>query len=76
MENLNRLVCKLDFDMIIFMENKTYVSYCPELDVASCGHTENHAREMLKEAISLFLEEADKMGTLEMILEETKLRKT
>jgi len=61
---------KMNFDMIIFKEGETYVAYCPELDLSSCGNSVQHAKEMLRTAIRLFLEEAEKMGTLEDILSE------
>ncbi|MEW6201770.1 MAG: type II toxin-antitoxin system HicB family antitoxin [bacterium] len=65
----------IDYDVIVFNEDETYVAYCPELDISSCGDTVEHAKEMLKTAVRLFLEEAEKMGTLEDILEESKYRK-
>jgi len=61
---------KMNFDMIVFKEEETYVAYCPELDLSSCGNSVSHAKEMLRTAIRLFLEEAEKMGTLEDILSE------
>lgn len=61
---------QIDFDIIVFKENKTYVAYCPELDISSCGDNIEHAKDMLKTAVRLFLEEAEKMGTLKEILEE------
>jgi predicted RNase H-like HicB family nuclease len=61
---------KMNFDMIVFKEGETYVAYCPELDLSSCGNSVPHAKEMLRTAIRLFLEEAEKMGTLEDILSE------
>lgn len=60
----------LEFDGIIFKEDKTYVSYSPKLDVSSGGNTIEEARKNLKTAVRLFLEEAEKMGTLEDILIE------
>lgn len=39
--------------------NAGFSSLCPELDVASQGNTEEEARENLKEALELFLENAD-----------------
>ena len=60
----------IEYDMIIFKEDETYVAYCPELDVSSCGNSIEHAKQMLKTAVGLFLEEAEKMGTLKDILEE------
>ncbi len=65
----------IDYDMLTFKEDETYVAYCQELDISSCGNTVDHAREMLKTAVRLFLEETEKMGTLEEILEESKYKK-
>jgi len=65
----------IDFDIIVFEEKDVYISYCPELDVSSCGDSISNAKEMLKEAIRLFLEEVEKMGTLETILEESNYTK-
>ncbi len=61
---------RIEFDGIVFLEGETYVSYCPELDVSSCGDTTEKARQNLSTAVRLFLEEAEKMGTLEDILNE------
>ena len=41
-----------------------------ELDVSSCAGTKDKAVKNLKVAVRLFLEEAEKMGTLLQILEE------
>ena len=65
----------LEFDIIVFKEDKAYVAYSPELDISSCGNSVDHAKDMLKTAVRLFLEEADKMETLEDILEESGYRK-
>jgi predicted RNase H-like HicB family nuclease len=59
------------FTSQIFKERQTYVGYAPELDVSSCGETRRKAERNLMEAVRLFLEEAEKMGTLEQILEES-----
>lgn len=61
---------QIDFDIIVYRENETFIAYCPELDVSSCGNTINHAKEMLRTAVRLFLEEVEKMGTLNEILSE------
>jgi len=44
---------------IIERENDQYVALCPELDVASQGHTVEAARNILIEALELFFESAD-----------------
>ncbi|MCK5380227.1 MAG: hypothetical protein KAJ81_02080 [Candidatus Latescibacteria bacterium] len=46
------------------------MAYSPLLDLSSFGVSVDHARKMLKEAAWLFIEEAEKMGTLKQILEE------
>jgi len=69
------VMISIEFDMIVFKENETYVAYCPELDISSCGNTIEHAKEMLKTAVRLFLEEAGKLGTVEDILEEANYKK-
>ena len=59
------------FDALTWKEGNVYVSYCPQFDVSSCGDTLKEARRMLKEAARLFIEEAEKLGTLQAILEES-----
>ena len=45
------------FSAVVQKEGKWYVSWCPELDIASQG--EKKAIENLKEAIELYLEDED-----------------
>ncbi|MGB9132397.1 MAG: type II toxin-antitoxin system HicB family antitoxin, partial [Methanosarcina sp.] len=47
------------FSAVIQKEGKWYVSWCPELDIASQGETIEEAIESLKEAIELYLEDED-----------------
>jgi len=49
---------KRDFTAIIKKEDDMYVALCPELDIASQGNTVEEARQNLKEAIKMFLENA------------------
>ena len=67
---------EIQFTTKIFKEGKTFVAHAQELDVSSCGRTKDKAFAHLKEAVRLFLEEAEKMGTLETILEEAGYKKT
>lgn len=62
---------EIDFYALFWKENDVYVSYCPQLDISSCGDTLEDARRMLKEAVLLFIEEAEKKGTLQEIFEES-----
>ena len=66
----------IEFDTIIFKEGKTFIAYSPKLDISSCGNSIEEARKNLKTAVRLFLEEAEKMGTLEEILREAGYEKT
>ena len=45
-------------------------------DVSSCGGSKEKALRNLKEAVRLFMEEAERMGTLEQILEEAGYSKS
>lgn len=58
------------FDTLVWKERRVYVSYCPQLDVSSCGDTVEEARVMLREAVDLFIEGAKELGTLQEILDE------
>jgi predicted RNase H-like HicB family nuclease len=55
----------------IFRENDVFVALSPELNVSSFGDTPDEAKRSLLEAIGLFIEECDEMGTLEEVLEES-----
>ena len=61
---------QIQFTTRIFKEGRSFVAHAVELDVSSCGGTKEKALKNLKEAVRLFLEEAENMGTLEQILEE------
>ena len=58
------------FNVQLFEENGVIVALCPELNVSSFGDTPEEAMDSLKEALSLFLEGCQEMGTLEAVLEE------
>lgn len=47
------------FTAVIYRESDGYVALCPELDVASQGHTVEEASVNLREAVELFIESAD-----------------
>jgi predicted RNase H-like HicB family nuclease len=55
----------------IFKEGDAYVVLSPELNVSSFGETIEDAKRSIKEAIEAFIEECERMGTLEDVLEES-----
>ena len=59
----------------IWKEGDMYVSYCPELDIASCGEDVQQAKKNLMEAVTINIEETKKMGTFEQFLEDCGLEK-
>ncbi|MGA2715305.1 MAG: hypothetical protein ABSG41_19565 [Bryobacteraceae bacterium] len=61
---------EIQFTTQIFKEGRTFVAHTRELDLSSCGGTRQKALRNLKEAVRLFLEEAERMGTLQQIIEE------
>jgi len=57
----------------IWKEGDMYVSYCPELDIASCGKSVEEAKKNLKEVISINFVECQKMGTFNQLLQDAGL---
>ena len=64
----NVKVKKVRVSAVIWVEKGQYVSKCPELGVASVGDNPREALENLKEAVELYLENAEALGMIEEIL--------
>ncbi len=62
------------FTVAIWNEENTYVAKCAELEVTSCGDTPSEALENIREAIELYLKNAEEYGTLEDISPVLKSR--
>ncbi len=60
----------------IWKEGNMYVSYCPELDIASCGEDVGQAKSNLHEAIMINIEETKKLGTFSEFLENCGIEPT
>ena len=54
----------------IFKQGKQYVAYTPVLDLSTCGKTRAQAKRMFAEAVQIFFEELDEMGTLKEVLKD------
>ena len=61
---------EIQFTTRVFKEGRMFVAHAVELDVSSCGGSETKAAKNLKEAVRLFLVEAENIGTLDQILAE------
>ena len=66
----------ISFTVHMFKEGKMYVAYVPELDVSSCGATDEEARKNIRDAVRGFVETSEEMGTLAEILEEAGYERT
>jgi hypothetical protein len=60
----------IQFTSRVFKEGRMFVAHALELDVSSCGGSAEKAIRNLKEAVRLFLEECEKIGTLKRVLQE------
>jgi predicted RNase H-like HicB family nuclease len=60
----------ITYTIHVFKEGSTFVAYVPELDLSSCGESEEKARHNIQDAVQGFLETSAEMGTLTEILEE------
>ena len=60
----------------IWKEGNMYVSYCPELDISSCGENIEQVKRNLVETILINIEETKKMGTFNQFLEECGFEQT
>ncbi len=59
----------------VFAEGDQFVGLCPELGVSSFGNTEKEAEDALHEAVRLFMDQCEEMGTLAEVLEEAGFRR-
>jgi len=58
-----------DFTEVVWKGKEGYVSKCPELGVASCGDRITEATLNLKQAVELYIENAEALGMMEDIEE-------
>lgn len=58
-----------DYTAVVWKEEAGYVSKCTELGVASCGESVAEAVDNLKEAVELYLANAEKLGILQEVEE-------
>lgn len=65
----------IDLNIDYFKEDDTIVALCPELQVSSFGDTIEEAEKSIKEALELFFEGCEKLGTVNEVLEEAGFQK-
>lgn len=65
----------IQFTGEIWKEGDKFVSYAPQIQVASCGKTQDEAKKNLIEAVEGFIEITRNMGTLKDVLTEAGFNK-
>ncbi len=55
---------KYHFTITIWEEEGVFVAKCAELEISSCGDSPQEALENIREAITLYLENAKALGIL------------
>jgi predicted RNase H-like HicB family nuclease len=58
----------VSLDVLLIKEGDYIVSFCPALNLSSFGDTEEDAKKGFDEAMTIFLDELHKRGTLEKVL--------
>jgi predicted RNase H-like HicB family nuclease len=66
---------KIELQIDYFEEDGVIVALSPELQVSSFGNTLAEAEKSVKEALELFFEGCESLGTLNEVLEESGFKK-
>ena len=56
-------------------EGKAFVAFCPVLDLSTQGNSFGQAQKMFDEIVRIFIEEIDRMGTMDKVLNDLGWRK-
>ena len=67
---------KIELHIDYFEEDGSIVAHCPELQVSSFGDTLVEAEKSIKEALDLFFEGCESLGSLNDVLEESGFKKS
>nr|NIQ06259.1 type II toxin-antitoxin system HicB family antitoxin [Candidatus Korarchaeota archaeon]NIR47686.1 type II toxin-antitoxin system HicB family antitoxin [candidate division KSB1 bacterium]NIS23268.1 type II toxin-antitoxin system HicB family antitoxin [candidate division KSB1 bacterium]NIU23798.1 type II toxin-antitoxin system HicB family antitoxin [candidate division KSB1 bacterium]NIU92227.1 type II toxin-antitoxin system HicB family antitoxin [candidate division KSB1 bacterium] len=66
---------KIEVNIEYFEEDDVIVALCPELQVSSFGDTLEEAEKSIQEALELFFEGCESLGTIHEVLEESGFQK-
>ncbi|MBI2328467.1 MAG: type II toxin-antitoxin system HicB family antitoxin [Chloroflexi bacterium] len=64
----------IDLEIIVRKEDHQYSSWCPDLDIASCGDTQEEAVKNIADAVKLYLNTLEKEGEREDVFKERGIR--
>lgn len=66
---------KVVLNVAFYKEGNKFIAYSPALNLSTCGDSMEQAKKRFEEMLQIFLEEVDKMGTLEDVLLECGWKK-
>jgi len=61
---MKTLKMSINLPVSVFKEGKDYIAFTPALDLSTSASTYEKAKERFNEAVSIFVEETTKQGTL------------
>jgi len=71
---MKKAVGYIAVEIVVTKEGNQYSSWCPELDIASCGNSPEEAVKNLGDALELYLDTLEQEGERKQILKERGLR--
>jgi predicted RNase H-like HicB family nuclease len=75
MEWMKKIIMRANLPVIFLKEKGQFVAYTPALDLSTAGKTLAQAERRFAEAVMLFFEECQKMGTLNEVLRDLGWKK-
>lgn len=73
---MKHMFFELNIPVSIFREGKAYVAYTPVLDLSTCADTFAQVKERFAEAVRIFFDELNALGTAEEVLHNLGWKKT
>ncbi len=64
----------IDLDVVVRKEGDQYSSWCPDLDIASCGDSPDDAVRNLGDAVELYLNILEEEGERDKVFRERDIR--
>jgi len=71
---MKKAVGYIAVEIVVTKEGNQYSSWCPELDIASCGNSPEEAVKNLSDALELYLNTLEQEGERKQIFKERGLR--
>jgi len=74
MVSRRNLETRIELSLLVRKEEKQYVSWCPELDVSSCGESVEEACDNLYDAVDVYIRTLAEEGELPQVLQERGIK--